>query len=44
MQAGARHGMQTMDQSIAILLRKGLISRDVALSRASNPAEMEKLI
>lgn len=44
MQAGARYGMQTMDQSIAILLRKGLISRDVALSRASNPAEMEKLL
>lgn len=44
MQAGARHGMQTMDQAIAILLRKGLISRDIALSRASNPTEMEKLL
>ena len=44
MQAGARHRMQTMDQAIAILLRKGLISRDIALSRASNPTEMEKLL
>lgn len=44
MQAGAKHGMQTMDQAIVNLLKRGLISRDMALSRASNPTEMEKLL
>ena len=44
MQAGARYGMQTMDQAITTLLKKGLISRDVALLRASSPAEIEKLL
>jgi twitching motility protein PilT len=34
MQAGGEHGMQTMDQSLASLVRRGLVSRTVAAERA----------
>ena len=35
------YGMQTFDQSILELLKKGLISYDEAISQASNPADFD---
>jgi twitching motility protein PilT len=43
-QTGAQHGMQTMDSSLAGLVRAGKITMAVAESRASQPAEMRKLV
>ena len=43
-QTGAAHGMQTMDSSLAGLVRKGRISLEVAESRSSSPDELRKLI
>jgi twitching motility protein PilT len=36
----SQYGMQTFDQSLYALLEKGLITRDEALRRASNPDEL----
>lgn len=44
MQTGARFGMLTMDSSLAELVRRGRITRDLALRRSSNPEELERLI
>jgi twitching motility protein PilT len=35
-QTGSQHGMQTMDQCLALLLRRGLIAPDVAYANASD--------
>jgi twitching motility protein PilT len=43
-QTGGQHGMQTMDSSLAGLVREGKITMAVAETRASEPAEMRKLI
>jgi twitching motility protein PilT len=43
-QTGGQHGMQTMDASLAGLVREGKISMAVAESRSSEPAEMRKLV
>ena len=43
-QTGGQHGMQTMDASLAGLVREGTITMAAAESRASEPAEMRKLI
>jgi len=34
MQTGGQYGMQTMDQSLALLVRKGVVTQGVALDRA----------
>ncbi len=34
MQAGGKHGMQTMDQSLAALVRRNLVDRTIAVERA----------
>jgi len=44
MQAGGRHGMQTMDQSLAELVRKGQIDLKVAVERAHSGDEFMKLM
>jgi twitching motility protein PilT len=44
MQAGAQHGMVTMDQSLAGLVRAKRISLDLALERASNPEDLRNLL
>jgi twitching motility protein PilT len=44
MQAGAEHGMITMDQSLAGLVRSGHISFDVALERAVDPEDLRNLL
>ncbi|MDO8885584.1 type IV pilus twitching motility protein PilT [Candidatus Oleimmundimicrobium sp.] len=42
MQTGQRYGMRTMDQCIAELYKKGLISLDTALARAVFPEDLNK--
>jgi len=36
MQAGGKHGMQTMDQSLASLVRRNVVDRSVAIDRAGD--------
>ncbi len=43
-QTGAAHGMQTMDASLAGLVRAGRISQETAETRTSNLEELRKLI
>ncbi|HWT23214.1 MAG TPA: type IV pilus twitching motility protein PilT [Solirubrobacteraceae bacterium] len=43
-QTGGSHGMQTMDTSLANLVRAGTITMAVAESRSSNPDELRKLV
>jgi twitching motility protein PilT len=43
MQAGARHGMQTMDQSLADLVRGGYISYEQGLERCHHAEELNRL-
>ncbi len=40
LQTSAGEGMQTMDQSLQKLMAQGLISREVALKKASNPSAL----
>ena len=42
-QAGKAHGMVTMDQSLADLVRAGKVTYEVALERANNPSEFMQL-
>lgn len=44
MQAGAQHGMVTMDQHLAELVRTRRISRETALERAANPDDLRDLL
>lgn len=41
---GAAHGMQSMDRSLATLLRRGQITRDTAMSRCVDPVGLQELI
>jgi twitching motility protein PilT len=43
MQAGGRYGMQTMDQSLADLVRRGRIAYTLASERCHDPEEFAKL-
>ncbi len=43
-QTSAEQGMQTMDQALRDLHDQGLITLEVAMNRAHNPAELEKMI
>ena len=43
-QTGAQHGMQTMDASLAGLVRAGHITMAAAESRSSQPAELRRLV
>jgi twitching motility protein PilT len=43
-QTGAAHGMQTMDTSLAGLVRDGRITMKAAEARSSNPDELRKLV
>jgi twitching motility protein PilT len=43
-QTGGQHGMQTMDASLAGLVREGRITMAAAETRSSEPAEMRKLV
>ena len=41
---GGEYGMQTLEQSLAGLVQNGLVSRDEALSRASDRSTLNKLL
>ncbi|HEX3541358.1 MAG TPA: PilT/PilU family type 4a pilus ATPase [Acidimicrobiales bacterium] len=43
MQAGAQHGMLTMDQSLAGLVRAGKVSMAAAIERAANEDDLRRL-
>ena len=43
-QTGGAHGMQTMDASLAGLVRENKITMSVAETRSSEPTEMRKLV
>jgi twitching motility protein PilT len=44
MQAGGKYGMQTMDQSIADLVKKHGLPMEIALERCSNAEDLKRLI
>lgn len=44
LQTGSQHGMQSMDASLAELVRVGAIRRDLALERSSTPTELARLL
>jgi twitching motility protein PilT len=44
MQAGGKYGMQTMDQSIADLVKRGGLPMEIALERCSNAEDLRRLI
>jgi twitching motility protein PilT len=44
LQTGASHGMQTMDASLAQLVRGGKVNRQLAESRAHAPEELRRLL
>ena len=43
-QTGANDGMQTMDQALRDLVQQSLVTFEVAMQRAQNPQELEKLL
>jgi twitching motility protein PilT len=43
-QLSGKDGMQTLDQSLADLLRKNLISKEEALLKSSHPEKLQKLL
>jgi len=44
MQTGGQLGMQTMNSSLADLVRRGEITRELALKRSSSPDDLERLM
>jgi twitching motility protein PilT len=44
MQTGTKFGMQTMDSSLADLVRRGVITRETADQRSSNPDDLSRLL
>ena len=40
MQAGGKYGMQTMDQSLAALVQRGVISMETAIERCANEEDL----
>jgi twitching motility protein PilT len=44
MQAGGRYGMQTMDQSLAGLVKSGQVGLDTAVERCANEDDLRRLV
>ena len=44
LQAGGKHGMVTMDQSLAHLVRSGRVSMDAAIERCANESDLRRLV
>jgi len=44
LQAGSKYGMQTMNQALADLVRRRLITRELALNRSTVPDELVQLL
>ena len=42
MAAGGVQGMTTMDQSLALLVKKGVITKETAMARAYSPEGLER--
>jgi twitching motility protein PilT len=41
-QTGSQHGMQTMDQALLVLYKRGLVGGDLAISRAIYPEDLRR--
>jgi twitching motility protein PilT len=44
MQTGGKRGMQTLEQSLADLVIRGIVTQEVALSRSSRPDQLVGLL
>ena len=44
MASGKRMGMQSMDDSLADLVRRGVVTHEQALRRAQNPDDLARMI
>jgi twitching motility protein PilT len=44
MQTGTAKGMQTMEQSLAELILRGIVSKELAVTRSSRPEQLEGLL
>jgi len=44
MQTGSQHGMQSMDAALVDLVRRGLITPEIAVRRSSTPEEINRLL
>jgi twitching motility protein PilT len=44
MQTGTAKGMQTMEQSLAELILRGVVDKDIAVSRSSRPEQLVGLL
>jgi twitching motility protein PilT len=44
MNLGTKEGMQTLDQALAKLVKSQVVSREIALMKSSNPAQLMKLL
>jgi len=44
MQVGAKYGMQTTDQSLAVLVDAGAVTLEAALERCTNPDDLGRLV
>ncbi|MCL6106732.1 MAG: type IV pilus twitching motility protein PilT [Actinobacteria bacterium] len=44
LQTGSRFGMQTMDTALADLVKRGKVTKELALKRSSNPEDLERLL
>jgi len=44
MQAGGRYGMQTMDQSLALLVTARAITMETAMERCANEDDLKRLV
>jgi twitching motility protein PilT len=44
MQTGGKKGMQTMEQALAELVLRGILTEDVALTRSSKTEQLEGLL
>lgn len=44
MQLGAKDGMQTLDQALADLVRRGIVTQEEAMMKSSNPERLQKAL
>jgi twitching motility protein PilT len=44
MQAGGKYGMQTMDQSLAAMVKKNVITMETAIERCANEEDLRRQV
>ncbi|MFC2022839.1 type IV pilus twitching motility protein PilT [Chloroflexota bacterium] len=44
MELGSKHGMQTLNQALAELVMRGLVTREDAMMKSSNPLQLKELL